>query len=214
MTLILVRHGESEGNLRRIMQGQLDLPLTEAGREQARLVAARIASMPVAAVYSSPLSRAFETARTIAAHHRLAVESVQGVQEGAWGEAQGMTWMEVTARWDVAGGRPLHEMIPGAETPESLRIRAAAAVDELLDRHTADLAVCVSHGGTIAQLVAHLIGMPEGQLPRLRTGNTAVTVIEGASDQAVITLLNDMCHLGGHVDPFDPFERPARGLRQ
>ncbi len=211
MTLILVRHGESEGNLRRIMQGQLDLPLTEAGRDQARLVAARIASMPVVAVYSSPLSRAFETAQAIASHHGLAVESVQGVQEGAWGEAQGMTWTEVTARWDVAGGRPLHEMIPGAETPESLRSRAAAAIDALLDRHTSEVAVCVSHAGTIAQLVAHLIGMPEGQLPRLRTGNTAVTVVEGASDEAVITLLNDMCHLAGHVDPY---EAPEARLRQ
>jgi len=203
VTLILVRHGESEGNIRRIMQGQLDLPLTEAGREQARLVAARIASMPVAAVYSSPLSRAFETARAIASHHMLAVAPVDGLQEGGWGEAQGMTWTEVTARWDVAGGRPLHEMIPGAETPESLRSRAAAVIDTLLDRHTSDVAVCVSHAGTIVQLIAHLIGMPEGQLPRLRTGNTAVTVVEGASDRAVITVLNDMCHLTGHAHPYD-----------
>lgn len=201
MTLILVRHGESEGNLHRIMQGQLDLPLTEAGREQARLVAARLASMPVAAVYSSPLSRAFETARAIAAHHALGVEPVEGFQEGAWGEAQGMTWAEVTARWDVAGGRALHEVIPGAETPDSLRSRAAAAVDALLDRHASDIAVCVSHAGTITQLVAHLIGMPEGRLPRLRTGNTAVTVVEGVAANPVIALLNDTCHLTGHEEP-------------
>lgn len=203
MTLILVRHGESEGNLRRIMQGQLDMPLTEAGREQARLVAARIASMPVAAVYSSPLSRAFETAQTIATHHSVAVEPLRGMQEGGWGEAQGLMWTEVTARWDVSSGRPLHESIPGAETPEALRSRAAEAVDMLLDRHASDVAVCVSHAGTLAQVIAHLLGMPTGQLPRLRTGNTAVTVVEGSSEDPVIALLNDMCHLGGHVDPYE-----------
>lgn len=211
MTLILVRHGESEGNIRRIMQGNLDLPLTDAGREQARLVGARLASMPVAAIYSSPLSRAFETAETIALHHAIELHVMSALREGGWGEAQGLTWAEVMARWDVASGRPLAEVIPGAETPQSLRTRAAAAVDELLDRHALDLAVCVSHAGTIAQLVAHLIGMPDGQLPRLRTGNTAVTVVEGPSDNPVITLLNDMCHLAGHVDPY---EAPEARLRQ
>lgn len=185
------------------MQGHLDLPLTAAGREQARLVAARLASMSLVAIYSSPLSRAFETAQTIAAHHALDVRPVQGLREGGWGEAQGLTWAEVAARWDVTGGRPLAEVIPGAEPPESLRTRAAAAIDALLDRHAADVAVCVSHAGTIAQLVAHLIGMPEGQLPRLRTGNTAITVVEGPSGNPVITLLNDMCHLAGHAHPFD-----------
>lgn len=202
MTLILVRHGESEGNLRRVMQGQLDLPLTDAGREQARLVAARIASMPVVAIYSSPLSRAFETAQTIARQHALTVTPVLDLQEGGWGEAQGLTWAEVSSRWDVSGERPLAEVIPGAETPDSLRSRAAAAVDALLDRHALDLAVCVSHAGTIAQLIAHLIGMPEGQLPRLSTGNTAVTIVEGSADLPMIRLLNDMCHLDGHAHPY------------
>lgn len=210
MTLILVRHGESEGNLRRIMQGQLDLPLTDAGREQAQLVAARIASMRVAAVYSSPLSRAFETAEAIASRHALPVQPVEGLQEGGWGEAQGLTWAEVTARWDLPGGRPLAEVIPGAETSEALRLRASRAVDALLDRHAGEVAVCVSHAGTIAQLIAHLIGMPEGQLPRLRTGNTAVTVVEGGRDNSVISVLNDMCHLAGHVDPFDALDARLR----
>ncbi len=210
MTLVFVRHGESEGNIQRIMQGHLDLPLTDAGREQARLVAARLASMPLAAIYSSPLSRAFETAETIAAQHALEVTPVQGLREGGWGEAQGLTWTEVAARWDVTGNRPLAEVIPGAETHESLRTRAAAAVDALLDRHAHEVAVCVSHAGTIAQLVAHLIGVPEGQLPRLRTGNTAVTIVEGPSDSPVITLLNDMCHLSGHVHPFGTRESRLR----
>jgi len=202
MTVILVRHGESEGNIRRVMQGQLDLPLTDAGREQARLVAARIASMPVAAIYASPLSRAFETAEVIAGHHGLAVHPVEDLQEGAWGEAQGLTWPEVITRWRVDDGRALAEVIPGAEAAGALRSRAARAIDALLDRHEHDVAVCVSHAGTIAQLIAHLIGMPEGHLPRLSTGNTAVTVVEGAASEPVIRMLNDMCHLAGHVDPF------------
>lgn len=211
MTLILVRHGESEGNLRRIMQGQLDLPLTEAGREQARLVAARIASMPVTAVYSSPLSRAFATAEAIAGEHALPVAPVEALQEGGWGEAQGLTWAEVTTRWGVNSGRPLEELIPGVETAASLRRRAADAVDALLDRHAADLAVCVTHAGTLAQVIAHLFRMPDGHLPRMRTGNTAVTVVEGRSDEAVVTVLNDSCHLAGHTHPY---ERLERGLRQ
>ncbi len=202
MTVILVRHGESEGNIRRLMQGQLDLPLTEVGREQARLVAARIASMPVSAVYASPLSRAFETAEVIAMHHALPVQPVEALQEGGWGEAQGLTWAEVTARWRVDDGRSLAEVIPGAEATGALRARAARAIDALLDRHDDGVAVCVSHAGTIAQVIAHLIGMPEGHLPRMSTGNTAVTVVEGRASEPVIRLLNDMCHLAGHVDPF------------
>ena len=79
MTLILVRHGESEGNARGVITGSLDLDLTELGREQARRVGARFAEHPIAAIYSSTLQRAANTGAAVAVHHELEVERLAGL---------------------------------------------------------------------------------------------------------------------------------------
>ncbi len=195
MTVILVRHGESEGNARRIVQGTLDVPLTARGREQALATAARLASQPVRAVYASGLRRAMSTAEAIAERHDLSVQTVEALREVSFGEAQGLTWDELAARWPATGLLDAADLIPGAEPLVDVRTRAGAAFDRLLDRHRDDVAVCVSHGGAIAQVVAHLLRLPPGAIPRIRLANAAMTVIEGGAAAPVIALFNDGCHL-------------------
>ena len=198
MTLILVRHGESAGNVGGVIQGWSDAELTEAGREQALAVAARLARQPLEAVYTSPLARARETARPIAERQDLSLIELPALRERNYGQAQGLTWGEAAARWPL--GEADHERdwamaVPDVEPLEGLRGRATAAVDELMDRHGGGLAVCVSHGGTMVQVIAHLLGLPAGTMPRIRMSNTSVTVIEGALRSPVVTMLNDICHL-------------------
>lgn len=201
MTIILVRHGESEGNARRIVQGTLDVPLTALGRAQALAVGARLASQPVRAVYASGLRRAMGTAEAIAGRHNLPVQTVEALREVSFGEAQGLTWDELVARWPVTGLLDAADLIPGAAPLVDVRARAGEAVDRLLDRHRDDLAVCVSHGGAIAQIVAHLLRLPSGTIPRIRLANAAMTVIEGGAAAPVIALFNDGCHLAAPTAP-------------
>lgn len=84
-TLYLVRHGETEDNIRQIMQGQTQGNLTEHGREQAHQVAERLASKPIDAIVSSDLQRAIQTAEIIAEPHRLPINQTTLLRERNWG---------------------------------------------------------------------------------------------------------------------------------
>ncbi len=198
MTLILVRHGESAGNVGGVIQGWSDAALTEAGLAQADSVAERLAGEPIAAVYASPLARARDTARPIAERHGLPVVELPDLRERHYGLAQGLTWTEAAARWPL--DEATHERdwatgVPEVEPLPALRGRAVAAVSLLLDRHEGEVAVCVSHGGTLVQVLAHVFGLPAGVWPRIRMSNTSVTIVEGSSVAPVVAMLNDICHL-------------------
>jgi len=199
VTVILVRHAESTGNTGGTIQGWTDTQLTDAGREQARSVATRLGAIPLAAIYASPLARARDTAQAIADASALAHEVVElpELRERNYGLAQGLTWIEAQQRWPA---RASHELDWATEVPEvesmgALRARGVAAVSAMLDRHSGEVAVCVSHGGTLVQVIAHLFGLPTETWPRIRLSNTSVTVVEGTSAAPVIRTLNDVCHL-------------------
>lgn len=198
MTVILVRHAESEGNVGGMIQGWTDLRLTDAGIEQARLVARRFEGAPLAAVYTSPLYRARETARPIAEALGLDLVEEDDLRERFYGRAQGLTWTEAAERWPL--GQAEHHRdwamaVPEVEALAALRRRSVAVVNRLLDRHEGEAAIVVSHGGTLVQVIAHLFGLPEDVWPRVRMSNTSVTVVEGSSIRPVVRLLNDICHL-------------------
>jgi broad specificity phosphatase PhoE len=195
MTVLLVRHGESEGNAQRIIQGSLNTSLTDLGRRQALAVASRLAAEPVAAVYGTPLRRAADTARAIATSHDLEVAELAQFSERVFGEAQGLTWEQASQRWSAVFGHDWWGGIPGVEPLADFRARAVEGLNALLDRHEGEIAVAVTHGGTIGQLVAHALDMGVEDWPRIAIGNTSVTMIERQRGVPVIALLNDLCHL-------------------
>ncbi len=158
MKLLLVRHGQTDGNVR----GALDTalpgpPLTDLGREQAQDLATRLDGEPIVAVYASRAVRAQQTAAPLAAKLGLDVQVVDGVHEVAAGELEGKTdkdsittYMSVVRQWTLG---ELASPIPGGETGEQVRGRMLDAVSRLRARHEqADpdaTVVLVSHGGAI-----------------------------------------------------------------
>ena len=195
MTLILVRHGESRGNIQGIITGSLDLDLTDLGREQARLVGQRLADQPVAALYASTRIRASNTAAAIGTHHNLEPTLIEGLDEYRYGEAEGLTWAELAERFPEAIKNWGHGTVPGEEGRTLFRTRVGAAIAQLAERHTDDLAVVACHGGTILHILAHVMQLPAHSAPRTRIGNCSITTIEHANGRTEITLVNDVCHL-------------------
>ena len=196
MTLLFVRHGESEGNLRRIMQGWLDLPLSELGARQAEVVARRVANAGATRLYASPLRRAWQTAERIAAVTGLPLEPAAGFREYGYGEAQGLTWAEAVDRFGVGTGDWGTGKVPGEEGASVFHARVTAAFDELAERHREDVAIVVSHGGTIARLVVHVLGAPvTAYLPFATPSNVSITAFAWDRDRVVLAGLNDACHL-------------------
>lgn len=146
--LYLIRHGETDWNRQRRVQGRTDIPLNEMGREQARRAGDLLARRTWTAVYSSPLSRARETAELIAARVGLeAVVALDELMERDYGAAEGLTDREIEERYP--GGL----RAPGQETREEVGARIVAALDRIAREHPGGRVLVVSHGGAIRSVL-------------------------------------------------------------
>ena len=196
MTLILVRHGESEGNALGVFQGWKDYPLSELGRLQAAAAAERLSEAGASALYSSDLSRAHETGEIVAAKAGLTLEPRTALRERGFGEGEGLSWAQIRERFG-AEVRIGEGSIPGEEPVEIFRKRISEEFDLLMESHRDDIAICTSHGGTISGIVAHVLGLPPEGRARVRIANCSLTVVEFERGRAVITSLSDTCHTDG-----------------
>lgn len=161
LRLMLVRHGQTESNVRRALDSKPPgPPLTLLGQQQAADLAAELADEPVVAVYASVAVRAQQTAEPVAAKHGLAVEVVPGAQEVFVGdlecstdEASAREFFRVFSAW--ADG-DLTVPMPGGETGQQARDRFERVIADIAARHREGIVVLVSHGG-ILRLVAPML---------------------------------------------------------
>ncbi len=201
-TLLLLRHGETTWNLSGRWQGQaVDTPLTDLGREQARIVARRLRSYPISAIYSSDLVRAFETAQIVGRLLGLEPVPEPRLRESDIGAWMGLTWEEITARFpdEVAAmfaGQDVRR--GGGESFAELHARLAAAVENIAARHRGETVLLVSHGAALRSLAAHALGADLAQMHRLAIGgNTALSVVQVRSRGLRLVSYNDTAHLDG-----------------
>lgn len=206
--LILIRHGESEAQVRGFMSGHdTCLGLSDLGRAQAVALRDRLATTGEvhgsAALYSSILPRAVETAATIAPAVDGAAEPVA---ECAWceihaGEAEGLTWDEVRARFPRAGDGPdlFAQSIPGAETWAEFFVRAGSRLRRVLDDHPGEQVVVVCHGGIIGASFVALGDLSIGQAFSLsyEIVNTSLTQWRFTGSEWRLVRFNDAAHLAG-----------------
>jgi uncharacterized phosphatase len=150
-TIALVRHGETDWNLRRRLQGRADIPLNDTGAEQARVLAASFSPEDWSSVFTSPLSRASATALAISEGAGIPFRgTVDALIERSFGQADGATAEDIAAKW-------ADRVFPDAEPVEDVKRRGAAVVDELAARHPGNL-ILVSHGAFIRATVSALTG--------------------------------------------------------
>ncbi|HKD36255.1 MAG TPA: histidine phosphatase family protein, partial [Pirellulales bacterium] len=153
MLLYLVRHGQSLFNAERRIQGQVDVRLSPFGIRQSAALAAAFRSLPIEAIYSSPLARAIETAEPIADALRLAIHTDDRLKEINAGVFQGVLWSEIeqhsadlAVRWKQ---QDPDFVIPGGESRRQLAERGRAAFDAIKAAGNRQ-AIVVAHGGVLA----------------------------------------------------------------
>ena len=183
--LLLVRHGQSTANARGIWQGQMEFPLSEEGRRQANLAGHALTREPFDGLYSSPLSRAFETAELIRRETGFsgAVVPIEGLSERHGGTLEGRTWPEQEERNPQLAQKflaiPEEERwaLVGAETDERLIERFGRAISVIRARHPdGSRIVVVSHGGVMRAFLRNLFG-PETLPGMQRASNASITRI-------------------------------------
>lgn len=201
--LILVRHGETEWNRDAKIQGQLDIVLSPVGREQAKRVARRLSGEPVAAIYSSDLARASETASFIAEPHNLPVATRPELREGCFGAWQGLTVAEVKERFaeNYAAVRqdPIYGRPAEGECVAEVADRAERVVRQIVQAHPGETVVAVAHGGTIKALVCRLLEIDLAERWRFTVDNCGLTVFSWREGVPVLVTLNDTAHLSGDL---------------
>ncbi|MFC1960938.1 histidine phosphatase family protein [Chloroflexota bacterium] len=200
--IILVRHGETDWNTEGRIQAQLDTPLNEAGRQQAALVADRLAEQPCAAIYSSDLSRAHETAQIINTHHNLPITTDERLRELDYGRWTGLTFAEIKALDGAQAERwwrgDLNANPHGGETLMDVDARIGVVLAELRANHAGQTVLVVSHGGPLCQFICRALDLPPEKRWHFRFGNTGITELWHRNGVALLERANDTAHLLNH----------------
>lgn len=206
--LLLLRHGESEGNVDLRLQGNVPFPLTELGRRQGAALAERIAAEGADVLYTSPAKRAHETSEIIAAATGLTPGVLEGVGEYDFGEASGRTMRELAEEhpeWGAAlreGRQP--PPFPGEEGPDAFRERVMAALSWVVEHHPDECVAVVTHAAIVTLFCQQIAGVrtPKG-MGFLAIDNCSITVVDAAPEDALppgmvrwsIVTLNETCHV-------------------
>jgi broad specificity phosphatase PhoE len=167
-TILLARHGETDWNRENRFQGHADPPLNETGRAQASELARALADEPLAAVYSSPLRRAFETAQVVAAPHGLEPVGVDALREVDVGSWQGLTRAEIEERFPEQFARWLQyeQGWDDGESYDEMGSRVISALLELAAAHEGERILAVSHGGPVRAAYALAEGITHSEARR------------------------------------------------
>lgn len=197
--LFLARHGETPGNREMRYVGSLDQPLSSGGVEQAERLADALGPLPLAAVYASPLRRAAETGRRIAAARRLDLRLEERLREQRFGAWEGLTRAEVLAtegrehllKWEADLGLAP----PGGESLTSVQARMIDLVEDLRRDHAGAWVVLVSHVGPIKALLCAALGAPLATARHLFLDPGTLTVLDWG-ERPVVRLFNAHGHLG------------------
>ena len=199
-TLIyLLRHGEVEGAETRRFIGHLDVPLSPLGERQCSAQGVRLRAAPIAAIFSSDLTRARRSAELIGAPHGLVPTLVPALREMDMGRWDGLTAGEIRAREPAAFADWMSRVgefpFPGGESVPDLLRRVAPAFDAIVDAHAGQAIAIVAHGGPNRALLCRALGLPLGRLLAFGQDYGALSVLEGGTDGWALRRLNEIAML-------------------
>lgn len=192
MHIYLIRHGETDWNRRGLYQGTTDVPLNRRGRLQAEALAESLAEVRFDAAYTSPLSRARETAAAVLAGREgvpLTVlpalrEISYGLWQGRGAEPRGRCNAGLEWRWRHA---PWTVRFPGGESLDDVRRRAGPVLEGLVAAHPAETVLVSGHGHLNRVLLTHLLGWPPERFWGIAQGNAACWVVEARQEDGRTT---------------------------
>ncbi len=201
--VLLIRHGQSEGNAERRFGGHTATPLSPRGRKQAQATAQALKDDSITAIYSSDLARALETARPLATLIGLPINATEAFRERSVGVMEGLTFEDAAQRhpeeYAALLRRDFEHVLSGGESYRQLLDRVRNKLDEIIDQHQGGRIAIFSHTGTICIMALHLMGAldaPELKPVWISSANCGISRFELRRDGFVRVLtINDTRHL-------------------
>jgi len=198
-SIYLVRHGQTAWNKEEIFRGRSDVPLNETGLREASSAAEYFRGMEVQAIYSSPLSRAWQTAQKISEVVRREITPLEGINDMSFGKWEGQPLRDVQKnhnemyrQWIEA---PHLLKIPGGESLDEVRTRAMAALEEVIRSHPQKTLILVSHRVINKVLICGILGLDNSHFWQIGQDTTAINLIRYRNGTYALSLLNESCHL-------------------
>ena len=202
MNLLLIRHAMNDWVGKKLAGWTRGVHLNKAGHTQADALAQQLETLPLAAIYSSPLERALETAQPLARVHGLTVQVREAVGELHIGDWTGRTLKELREEelWPVIQVYPGGARFPGGESLREAQARIVAELDTIRDAYPDQIVAVVSHSDPIKLAVTHYLGLPLDLFQRLTIAPASVTAFTFTRFGPRLILLN-------HTDSLPSFEK-------
>ena len=179
-TIILLRHGENDWVKKNRLAGWIEgVHLNENGRKQADAAAERLAQLPVAALYSSPVARCMETATYVAQSQNLEIIELPEMGEVRYGDWEGKKIKKLAKDklWFVVQHFPSRMRFPNGEAIREVQFRAIQSLEKLASKHKNEFIVVVSHADVIKLVLAHYLGVHIDLFQRIGLSPASVSVI-------------------------------------
>ena len=155
--------------------------------------------MEIHGIYSSPLVRAWETAQKIAQFHNLKVEPLEGILDMSFGNWEGHAHQEIrkidSETYRQWGESPHLVRLPGGESLDDVRVRAMAALEEVIRKHPGKTLVLVSHRVVNKVLICGIFGLDNSHFWQITQDTTAINLIQYKNGKYILSLMNETCHL-------------------
>ena len=200
--ILLARHGETEWNKVGRVQGWTDIPLSTDGEAQAIRLARRLSDISLAAVYSSDLSRAAQTAKPAADTQGLKVQTLESLREKGYGDWEGLTGPELERDYKQLWHRyhtlrDLTAKVPNGETWPEVQKRMSTALQNILAAHpgTDETVLVVGHGASSRMLILEALHAPLPVLLHFFLDNASLSRLDFFGDHSRLVSLNDTGHL-------------------
>jgi broad specificity phosphatase PhoE len=198
-TILLIRHGETAWNREKIFRGVYDIPLNENGRAQASHLARALASRSIDVAYSSPLSRARETARIVLEPHGIQAAVHEGLKDFNYGKWTGLQDELVASKcpeehacWTA---EPHKVRPPDGDTLQEVFDRAFDALEEIAQKHDGQTAALFAHRVVNKLLVLGMLTLSLERFPFIRQDNCCLNEFEWTAKSYIVINLNDVGHI-------------------
>ncbi len=198
-TVLLVRHGQTNSNITGFYMGWSDEDLNEVGYTQARRLSSRLARLPIASVYTSPLRRTYTTATILTKPHNLKPKVLDELIEIQFGDWQGLHIDDIQQKWPELWQQsrtdPSEMTMPNGESFLQVTERAIRAFEKIVQDNQGKQVAIVTHDVVIRVLVAHTLGVSNSIYRRFETLNASLSVIRVMNSSSQLIALNDTTHL-------------------
>ncbi len=200
-TIFLIRHGQTDSNVSGLYTGWSEENLNELGYIQAHRLSYRLARLSLAAIYTSPINRAYTTAAIIAEPHQLNVEVLDDLIEIQLGDWEGIYQDEIQRRWPRLWQQsridPSEITIPNGESFEQVKTRAIRALNTVIRASQDKQAAIVTHEIIIKVLIAYALGVTNSIYRRIEIDNASLSVLQITDSNYQLVSMNDTSHLEG-----------------